>query len=59
MGHDSVSRGIDPDQVGHRSGLKRFAVPRRDLRGGWRRSGAAQTGVFLDETGINAPSGLG
>ena len=51
MGHDSVSRGMNPDQVGRSEWIETFrSRSRRDLRSVWRRSGAAQAGVFLDET---------
>ena len=51
MGHDSVSRGMNPDQVGRSEWIETFrSRSRRDLRAGWRRSGAAQAGFFLDES---------
>ena len=50
MGHDSVSRGMNPDQVGRSEWIETFrSRSRRDLRAGWRRLGAAQAGFFLDE----------
>ena len=51
MGHDSVGRGMNPDQVGRSEWIETFrSRSRRDLRAGWRRSGAAQPGFFLDES---------
>ena len=51
MGHDSVSRAMDPDQAVRSEWIETFrSRSRRDLRAGWRRSGAAQAGFFLDES---------
>ena len=51
MGHGSVSRGMNPDQVGRSEWIETFRSRSRcDLRAGWRRSGSTRAGVFLDET---------
>ena len=42
---------MNPDQVGRSEWIETFrSRSRRDLRAGWRRSGAAQAGFFLDES---------
>ena len=51
MGHGSVSRGMNPDQVGRSEWIETFRSRSRcDLRAGWRRSGSTRAGVFLAET---------
>ena len=42
---------MNPDQVGRSEWIETFrSRSRRDLRAGWRRSGAAQAGFFLNES---------
>ena len=51
MGHNSVSWGMNPEQVARSEWIETFrSRSRRDLRADWRRSGSAKAGFFLDET---------